>query len=189
MQSSLKLSAASRRMPRVSMHSAFLFRIALRKLTMSTTETLTFEARTPIAREDLKDGENLCEYCTAKCCRYYAFPIDTPKKWKDFDYMRWYLLHGKASFFVDEGTWFIMVLADCKHLQADNGCGTYETRPQICREYTTKDCEYDNDSGYDQLFECPEQIEEYAEAILPPKKRSPWVRERAAGLSLPVVSG
>ncbi len=156
---------------------------------MSTTETSTFNARTPIAREDLKDGENLCEYCTAKCCRYYAFPIDTPKKWKDFDYMRWYLLHGKASFFVEDGTWFIMVYADCKHLQADNGCGTYETRPQICREYTTKDCEYDNDSGYDQLFECPEQIEEYAEAILPPKKRSPWVRERAAGLSLPVVSG
>ncbi len=156
---------------------------------MSTTETSTFKARTPIAREDLKDGENLCEYCTAKCCRYYAFPIDTPKKWKDFDYMRWYLLHGKAAFFVEDGTWFIMVYADCKHLVADNGCGTYETRPQICREYTTKDCEYDNDSGYDQLFECPEQIEEYAEAILPPKKRSPWVRERAAGFSLPVVSG
>ncbi len=46
-------------------------------------------------------------------------------------------------------------------------CGAYDTRPQICRDYTTESCEYDNDGVYDQLFETPEQLWEYAHAILP----------------------
>ncbi len=150
-----------------------------------------FQVKKPIRRKDLKPGENLCEYCTGKCCRYYAFPIETPTKWKDFDYIRWFLLHGRAAIFVDEGTWYIMVHADCNHLLPDNRCGIYETRPQICRDYTTTDCEYDFDSGYDKLFESPEQIEEYAEAMLPPSKRAPWSRPSAKkkSLSLPVISG
>lgn len=138
-------------------------------------------------REDIQPGENLCEFCTGKCCRYYAFEITKPKEWKDFDHMRWYLLHGKAAIFVDGGTWYIMVFADCKHLLGDNRCGTYDTRPQICRDYTTDDCEYDTDSGYDQLFETPEQIEEYAEAVLPIKKRAPWAIDRQRSLALPIV--
>jgi Fe-S-cluster containining protein len=147
------------------------------------------QLKKPFAREDLKPGENLCDHCTAKCCRYYAFPITKPKAWRDYDYIRWYLLHGKAAIFVDEGSWYIMVYADCNHLLPDNRCGIYETRPQICRDYTTDECEYDNDGGYDQFFETAEQINEYAEAMLPPRKRSPWSQERKRNLSLPVVSG
>lgn len=147
------------------------------------------EAKQPIKRKDLKPGENLCEYCTAKCCRYYAFPIDTPKKWKDYDFIRWYLIHGKAAVFVDEGTWYLMVYADCNHLLPDNRCGIYDTRPQICRDYTTDECEYDIDSGYDKLFESPEQIEEYAEAMLPRKKRAPWTKLRQEQMALPIVIG
>ncbi len=142
-----------------------------------------------VKREDLKPGENLCEYCSAKCCRYYAFPITKPKKWRDFDFIRWYLVHGKAAIFVDDGTWYIMVYADCNHLLPDNRCGIYETRPQICRDYTTDECEYDIDSGYDKLFETPEQIEEYAEAMLPPNKRAPWSKLRQKSFTLPLVTG
>ncbi len=140
-------------------------------------------------REDLKPGDNLCEHCTAKCCRYYAFPITKPKKWRDFDFIRWYLIHGKAAIFVDDGTWYIMVYADCNHLLPDNRCGIYETRPQICRDYTTDECEYDIDSGYDKLFETPEQIEEYADELLPPSKRAPWSKLRQKNFTLPLVTG
>lgn len=149
---------------------------------------MEFRSKKYKKREDLQPGENLCEFCTGKCCRYYAFPITTPKEWDDFDFIRWYLMHGRASIFVDDGTWYIMVSADCEHLLPDNRCGTYETRPQICREYTTDDCEYDDDSGYDQLFETADQIEEYAEAMLPMKKRAPWSRDRQRALALPVLS-
>jgi uncharacterized protein len=120
-------------------------------------------------REDLPADANLCEHCTAKCCHYFALPIDTPDSWKDFDYLRWYLLHDRASVFVEDGTWYLIVHTTCRHLQSDNRCGIYYTRPQICREYSTKDCEYEDTWVYERYFELPEQIEEYAEAILPPR--------------------
>lgn len=121
-------------------------------------------------RKDLPAGEVLCSYCTARCCRYFSLPIETPKSWDDYDAIRWYMFHGKVHLFVDNGKWYLLIFGDCQHLQPDNRCGTYDTRPKICRKYSTTHCEYDNDSLYQQLFECPEQLWEYAEAVLPPRK-------------------
>ncbi len=117
-----------------------------------------------VRREDIGPEENLCEYCTAKCCRYFALPIDTPRTWRDLQYLRWYLLHESASVFVENGVWFLLVHTTCKHLRDDHRCGIYETRPPICREYSNKDCEFDDSYTYEQYFETPEQIEEYANA-------------------------
>jgi Fe-S-cluster containining protein len=94
--------------------------------------------------------------------------METPTERKDFENIRWFMLHGHVTVFVDSGTWFLCVHNKCDHLRPDNLCGIYETRPQICRDYTTDKCEYDNDGVYDQLFETPDQIQEYADAILPP---------------------
>ena len=120
-------------------------------------------------REELKEGEVLCAYCNAKCCRYFALPIDEPDSWEQFDFMRWFLLHDRATVFVESDDWYLLVHTPCKHILPDNRCGIYETRPNICREYTTKKCEYDDSWVYDKYFELPEQVEEYAEAVLGPK--------------------
>ncbi|EAQ78609.1 YkgJ family cysteine cluster protein [Blastopirellula marina] len=128
---------------------------------------MSLATRTKPYREDLKPGEVLCEHCTAKCCRYFALPIDTPDEMADFEFIRWYLLHDRASVFVDGESWYLLVHTTCKHLRADNMCGIYDTRPQICRDYTTENCEYEDDWVYDMYFETPEQIWEYAEAIAP----------------------
>jgi len=117
-----------------------------------------------LLKKDLPTGECLCDYCNAKCCRYFALPIDTPDCVKDFDYMRWFLLHGQASVFVEDDSWYLLVHTVCKHLQANNLCGIYLTRPEICREYSTDNCEYDEDSTYEKYFETPEQVAEYVEA-------------------------
>lgn len=122
-------------------------------------------------RESLPADACLCDHCTAKCCKYYALPIEEPKTRKDFDFLRWFLLHGETSVFLDEGSWYLIVHTQCKHLQSDNRCGIYETRPEICREYSTDHCEYSDDCVYDRYFETAEQIEEYAEAVLQPKDR------------------
>lgn len=122
-------------------------------------------------KENLPEGEVLCSYCTAKCCRYFAFPIDKPEDRADYDHLRWFMLHGRVAVFVEDGTWYLMVYADCKHLRADHMCGIYETRPQICRTYSTDNCEYDDDAVYDMYFETPEQVWEYANAVLPPENR------------------
>ena len=115
-------------------------------------------------RADLPPDANLCEYCTAKCCHYFALPIDTPTERRDFDFIRWYLLHDSATVFVDDGVWYLLVYTTCKHLRDDHRCGIYETRPQICREYSTEGCEYDDDWCYEKYFETPEQIYEYVQA-------------------------
>ena len=131
-------------------------------------------------REDLRPGECLCDYCVAKCCRYIALPLDTPKRRKDLDTMRWFLLHKNTAIFVEEKSWYLLVNSECRELQPDRRCGIYETRPQICRDYSTKDCEYDDDWTYDLFFETPEQLEEYVEARFP--RRGKDIRSPRPGL-------
>jgi Fe-S-cluster containining protein len=134
------------------------------------TATLT-SPRKP-RRKEVPKEKILCEYCTAKCCRYFALPIEAPEEFADFEYIRWYLLHERATVFKEGDDWYLLVHTTCRHLQDDNRCGIYETRPQICREYSTKDCEYEDDWTYDFYLERPEQVAEYTEAVLQEKGRS-----------------
>ena len=89
---------------------------------------------------------------------------------KDFDYIRWYLLHDRATVFTEDDSWYLLVHNKCKCLGEENLCGVYETRPQICRDYSIDKCEYEDDWVYDHYLETPEQVEEYAEAVLGPRK-------------------
>ena len=141
---------------------------------MATTSTRTETPSGGLAkphREDLKPGESLCDHCTAKCCRYFALPIETPTESTDFEYIRWYLLHDRATVFVEDDNWYLLVHTKCRHLGDDQLCGNYENRPRICRDYSTKNCEYEDDWVYDHYFETAEQVQEYAEAVLGPPKR------------------
>ncbi len=117
-------------------------------------------------REDLPKDANLCDHCTAKCCKYFALPIDVPDEPADFDHIRWYLLHDRASVFTEDDDWYLLVHTTCKHLGDDNLGGIYHTRPQICLEYSTNNCEYEDQWTYVRYFESPEQVTEYYEAIV-----------------------
>lgn len=149
-------------------------------------------------RDTVAKDTVLCEHCTAKCCRYFALPLETPTTLEEFEYIRWFLLHEHATVFTEEGCWYVCVHTVCKHLQDDHRCGIYETRPQICREYTTDECEYEDDWVYDQYFETAEQVDEYMEAVLGPggqvigdgrkkKNRTKSIRSRKPAL-LPILS-
>ena len=123
--------------------------------------------RPKIRREDLKPGERLCDHCTAKCCKYFALPIDTPDCREDMDYLRWYVLHGDTCIFTEDDTWYLLVFQTCDHLLPDNRCGIYFTRPQICRDYSTDNCEFEDKYVYDRYFETPDQVAEYTDALWP----------------------
>lgn len=123
-----------------------------------------------LKRSDLPAGDCLCNYCTAKCCQYFALGLDNPTKHKDWEYIRWFLLHDAASIFMEEDTWYLLVQTRCQHLLPDNRCGIYETRPTICREYSTDNCEYEDDYLYERYLETAEQVAEYMETVLPRKK-------------------
>lgn len=108
-------------------------------------------------------GSILCEHCTAACCRYIALPIDKPRSRRDYDDIRWYVMHEGVSVFVEEGDWYVQFQARCKNLQEDNLCGVYETRPKICREYEAHECDYAGGAyTYDLVFTHASQVESYA---------------------------
>jgi hypothetical protein len=121
----------------------------------------------------------LCDHCTGKCCRYFSLPIDTPATWAHFRTIGVYLRHPRTLVYVDKATWYLLVSTRCKYLTSDNRCATYLTRPKICLEYTTAECEYDEDWRFEKAFETPEQIAEYAEAVL---RRAPQVGSQPAVL-------
>lgn len=149
---------------------------------------------------------SLCDECSGLCCRYFALPLDNPTKVRDFDNIRWYLLHENVVVFVEKKQWYIGIMSRCKHLMADNRCGIYETRPRVCREFSTHNCDYHGgDYGFDRLFTSGEQLRVYAEEVLNanrrgkrrisliPRSRRPAAKRRLVngelvGLSLPVLS-
>jgi len=107
-------------------------------------------------------GSILCEHCTAACCRYLALPIEKPTTARDYDDIRWYLMHAGISVFVEDGDWYIQIQTRCKNLNADNRCAIYDARPQICREYEPGDCDYSGgDYGYEHHFTHPQQVEDF----------------------------
>lgn len=140
-------------------------------------------------REELKPGECLCDHCTGKCCRYFSLPIETPTTWDDFDSIRWYLAHDKTIIYVHKKTWYLLVMTVCQYLTPDNRCGIYFDRPRVCREYTTDDCEYDSDWSFDKIFETPEQIWEYAGAVLRPRPKPAVEKAESKGNGLVVLNG
>lgn len=108
----------------------------------------------------------LCEHCVGYCCRYIALPIETPTTRQDFDDIRWYLLHEGVMVFVEDGEWYISMSTTCRHLQPDYRCGIYETRPKICRDYSTDNCDYHSgDYGWRHHFACPEHLDEYVAEV------------------------
>ncbi len=117
-------------------------------------------------RQDLPAGDCLCDHCSGKCCRYFSLPIETPTNWDDYDAIRWYLAHGQTLVYTEKRTWYLVVMTRCQYLTREDRCRIYLSRPKICQEYTTNECEYDDDWLFDQVFETPEQLWEYAEAVL-----------------------
>jgi uncharacterized protein len=136
-------------------------------------------------REQVPAETCLCDHCTAKCCRYFALPIEEPETFEDFEYIRWFLLHERASVFKEDENWYLLVHTTCRHLQPDNRCGIYETRPKICQEYSTKDCEYEDDWTYDFYLETADQVAEYMEAVLQEEGQS--IRSKKPPL-LPILT-
>ena len=87
-----------------------------------------------------------------------------------------------TSIFVEKKKWYVQIHNECRELLADHRCGVYETRPQICRDHSTINCEYEEDWTYDLFFEAPEQLEEYLEARYPPRGKK--IRSPRPGLPI-----
>lgn len=120
--------------------------------------------------------ENKCDFCTAsKCCTYITHQIDKPRKKDEFDYLLWQVSHENISLFKDDDGWFLMINTPCSHLLSDGGCGIYETRPQICREHSNDNCEFDVniEDEFDLYFDSYEALLKYCK-----KRFKRWGKKR-----------
>jgi Fe-S-cluster containining protein len=82
-----------------------------------------------------------CLSC-ALCCSYIAVEIDGPVSVKAATQILWHLYHEHVSVYRDsDDEWVVQFETRCRHLQSDNKCAIYETRPHICREYSEESCE------------------------------------------------
>ena len=133
------------------------------------------------ARNEIPEGRCPCDFCEGRCCQYISLPIDTPDCYADYDNLRWYLSHGKISVYKSGDAFYLMVANRCNYLGKDNRCEIYETRPQICRDYSSKTCEYMEQNPFDGYFELQEQVEEYAEAVLGPRPGHSFRSPRPSG--------
>ena len=97
-------------------------------------------------------SENKCSFCKGStCCTYFTHQIDTPRSIEDFDMLLWQISHGSTQAYKDEDGWFLLVNTRCSHLADDGRCGIYETRPQICRDHSNDECEFDGPCGEDDF--------------------------------------
>lgn len=88
--------------------------------------------------------ETKCGFCTnSKCCTYITQRIPAPRSMEDFDYLLWQVSHANVEVYKDDDGWFLLINNKCTKLLPDGRCGIYETRPQICRDYTNDWCEFD----------------------------------------------
>ena len=103
----------------------------------------------PIALGEVKiTPDNKCSFCKGStCCTYFTQLIDTPRSMEDFDILLWQISHRETQVYKDEDGWFLLVNTHCRHLQPGGLCGIYENRPQICREHSNDDCEFDGPCG------------------------------------------
>lgn len=138
---------------------------------------------------DSSDSQCLCSQCSALCCRYFALPIDNPTCARDYDNIRWYLVHENVTIFVEKKQWYIGIANRCKHLQPDNRCGIYETRPKVCREYSTENCDYHGgEYDFEALFTSAEQLELYAREKVLEERSKQRQRARARRKKSPAVA-
>jgi Fe-S-cluster containining protein len=107
-------------------------------------------ARNGKAKAEASFAQSKCGGCIALCCRYFALEIDRPQHPKDFDDLRWYLLHDRTAIFTEGRSWFVQIFNKCSWLGDDGRCLGYEQRPSICREYENDWCDYDETRGGDK---------------------------------------
>ncbi len=100
--------------------------------------------------------ENKCSFCTGSiCCSYTTEQLETPRSIVDFDHILWQISHENIQVYKDEDGWYLLINNKCQHLQVGGGCGIYEQRPMVCREYSNDYCEYDEPAtkGFELFFE------------------------------------
>lgn len=112
--------------------------------------------------EDQMTESEICIACHG-CCSYVTVPLEYPRSRQKRDLYTWYLHHRNVEIFIDhDRVWNLLFKTPCDQMSTDGACNVYETRPDICREYSAKACSRVG-SDHTDLFRTPEDMFEYLE--------------------------
>ena len=112
-----------------------------------------------------------CRKCDAKCCKYFALQIDSPRSRDDFENLRWYIAHKNTAIFYEKGKWFLEIKNKCKYLGKNNKCTIYERRPKICRDHSVDMCELHGEAEHDMYFKSLKMLDDYIKMRFRKKKK------------------
>jgi Fe-S-cluster containining protein len=87
--------------------------------------------------------EDPCDGCEAPCCRFLYFPLAVPQSFMQLDYTRFCLNFPGVECAVGPTTWWLLVEAPCRFLQAGpRRCAIYgrPERPLRCAHLNQWDC-------------------------------------------------
>ncbi len=110
--------------------------------------------------EKQMDQTEICLKCHG-CCMYITVPLEYPRSNDQRDLYTWYLLHRNVEIYIDhDKSWAIIFKTPCDKLLANGMCSIYETRPQLCRDYSPDSC---SRVGKDHvhLFQTPAEMHAY----------------------------
>ncbi|MCB1176227.1 MAG: YkgJ family cysteine cluster protein [Leptospiraceae bacterium] len=130
--------------------------------------------------EDKMTESEICCKCTG-CCRYVSVPLAKPGRSKEtIDHYVWYLLHKNVQIYIDnDGDWNLLFITPCSELMPDGRCGVYETRPQICRDYSPDSCSRVG-KDHTHLFMTPKAMLDYLEEQKKKRKEKKNLKSKKA---------
>ncbi|MDD4250883.1 MAG: YkgJ family cysteine cluster protein [Candidatus ainarchaeum sp.] len=111
----------------------------------------------------ISQNEISCKTCLADCCKEVAVSINTPKTKKDWDEIKWLVLHKNVQVYKDfENDWLVEFFTPCEKLSKTNKCTIYKKRPLICKEHQSKNCIKTGPQDYYKiLFKTINDVEKY----------------------------
>jgi len=118
-----------------------------------------------------------CPKCKSQCCKSVTIEIDTPHSKKDFDEIKWFVLHENVIVYIDtERKWNLEFVSPCKALDKNGLCTIYKDRPIICRLYPKSDesCVFE-DNPCRKIFTKAEEVTAYFD-----KKKARRTKKRLA---------
>lgn len=119
--------------------------------------------------EEKMTESEICMKCHG-CCTYVAAPIEYPRNADMLDTYVWYLLHRNVEIEIDNyNKWFLVFKTPCNKLLPDGACSIYESRPEICRDYSADSCSR-TAKDHTYQFKKPEDLMAYMKRRLAEKK-------------------
>ncbi len=145
--------------------------------------------RTDAARNGRKSQEEqavICsKKCRARCCNYVTIQIQPPNSERDWDEIRWWLIHEGIHVVKDDDGWMAIVHSRCEYLDRNNHCLAYKHRPSTCRNYDAENCEYTGPVPFKVCLTDEQDLEHYLRQRSLQRGRAIARRIRAARRQLP----